>query len=74
MPEFIQSWTFIFIIGVICFAAGFVLAIILAASGNASRMEERISGEAIHEAVKREEARRGKPEVEIATNNNPRTD
>ena len=42
MPEFTQSWAFIFIVGVICFAAGFILAIILAASGRASRMEEKM--------------------------------
>lgn len=40
MPEFTQLWAFIFIIGVICFAAGFVLAIILARSSKDSRMEE----------------------------------
>lgn len=43
MPEFTQSWAFAFIIG--CFIGGcfgFLLAAILAASGRASRMEEKI--------------------------------
>ena len=48
MPEFIQSWAFAFLIIAISFAAGFVLAIIIAGSGRASRMEERISDNAIH--------------------------
>ena len=59
MPEFTQSWAFTFIIGVISFAAGFALAIIIASGSRRSRAEERISGEAIHEAAKREEQRRG---------------
>ena len=71
MPEFTQSWAFIFIVGVTCFIVGFVLATILAASGKASRAEERISDEAIYEVTKREEERRGGPETEIATRGNP---
>ena len=60
MPEFTQSWVFAFLLGCIiggCF--GVVLAAILAASGRASRMEEKISDSAIHEVAKREEQRRG---------------
>ena len=57
MPEFTQSWAFIFIVGVIGFAAGFALAIILAASGRASRMEERME-----DSIKFEIATQGKPE------------
>ena len=63
MTDFFQSWVFAFIIG--CFiggAIGFIGAVILAASGRASRMEERISDEAIHEAAERERKRRGLPE------------
>jgi len=59
MPEFTQSWAFWFIIG--CFAVAvivFILWIICAASGRASRMEERISDEAIYEAEERERKRR----------------
>ena len=41
MPEFTQSWAFWFLIVVVSFAAGFILAAILAGSGKASRMEER---------------------------------
>ena len=66
MTDFFHSWAFWFIIG--CFVGacfGVVLAAILAASGRASRMEERISDEAIHEAAKREEARIGESETEI---------
>ena len=55
--NFFQSWAFTFIIGVICFAAGFALAIILAASGKASRMEEKIE-----DSIKFEIATQGKPE------------
>ena len=60
MPEFFHSQAFAFIIGcVVGGAFGFLLACILAAPGKASRMEERISDEAIHEATKREEKRTG---------------
>ena len=64
MPEFTQSWAFIFIIGVICFAAGFALAIILAGSGKGSRMEEKISASHLYEIIERERKRRGKPDIE----------
>jgi len=60
MTEFFHSQAFAFILG--CFVGGligFIGAVILAASGKASRMEERISDEAIHEATKREEKRTG---------------
>jgi len=60
MPEFFHSQAFAFIIGcVVGGAFGFLLACILAAPGKASRMEERISDEAIHEAAEREEKRCG---------------
>jgi len=65
MPEFTQSWAFTFIVGVVCFVLGFALAIIIAGSGRGSRMEERISDEAIHEATKREEARQARQGVKI---------
>ena len=71
MPEFIQSWACAFIIG--CFiggAIGFFTAIILAASGRASRMEERM----VYDAYNREEKRRGGPEIEIATQGKPEDD
>ena len=76
MPEFTQSWAFVFIIG--CFvggAIGFLLAIIFAASGMASRMEERIEDSLIYEVGEREKKRRGGcPDIEMARQNNPRTD
>lgn len=59
MTDFFQSWAFAFIIG--CFvggAIGFIGAAILAASGQASRAEDRI----IYEAAKREEKRMGLPD------------
>lgn len=52
-------WIGFIIGGFICGAIGFIGAAILAASGRASRMEERISDSAIHEAAEREEKRRG---------------
>ena len=58
MPEFTQSWAFAFIIGCIiggCF--GVVLAAILAASGRASRAEEKMG-----DSIKFEIATQGKPE------------
>ena len=75
MNEFTQSWAFAFIIG--CFiggAIGFFAAIIISASGQASRMEEKIEDRLVYEAAKREEERRGEPDIEIVTKNNPRTD
>jgi gas vesicle protein len=60
MIDFFHSWAFAFIIG--CFvggAIGFIGAAILAASGRASRMEEKIEDRLVYEAVKREEQRRG---------------
>ena len=67
MPEFTQSWAFIFIVGVICFAAGFILAIIIAGSGRASRAEELV----VWGAAMREEARKGELKIEIATKGKP---
>ena len=78
MPEFTQSWAFAFLLGCIiggCF--GVVLAAILAASGRASRMEERIVG---YKSPPKKSRRPNKPtpppplKIEIATKNNPRTD
>ena len=43
MLEFTFSW-FTLIVGILCFAAGFALAIIIAGSGRGSRMEEKIVG------------------------------
>ena len=57
MPEFTQSWTFWFLVVVISFAAGFILAIILAGSSRASRIEEKIE-----DSIKFETATQGKPE------------
>jgi len=75
MIEFFHSHAFWFIIGgFVGGAIGFIGAAILAASGRASRMEERISDEAIYEAEERERKRRGCPEPEMANQNNPRTD
>jgi len=42
MPEFTQSWAFWFLVVIISFAAGFLLAAILVASGKTSRMEEEM--------------------------------
>ena len=59
MIEFFHSHAFYFIIG--CFIGaiiGFFTAALCAASGRASRMEERISDEAIYEAEERERKRR----------------
>ena len=71
MPEFIQSWACAFIIG--CFiggAIGFFATIIISASGKASRMEEKM----VYDAYERERKRRGEPDIEIVTKNDPRTD
>jgi len=69
MPEFTQSWAFIFIIGVICFFAGFALAISITASGRRARAEAELICEAAKIAKEFREV-----ETEIATTNNPRTD
>jgi len=72
MPEFTNSWVFAFIAG--CFVGGicvFIATIIIVAGSNRSRAEERISDEAVYEAIKREEERRGGPETEIATRGKP---
>jgi len=75
MPEFTQSWAFWFLIIAISFIAGFVVATILASGRRASSEEERREEEMIvHDAYDREKRRRGGPEIEIATKNNPRTD
>lgn len=81
MPEFTQSWAFIFIIGIICFAAGFILAAILAASGRGSKMEERIERDLaslpLEIRVKNHFKSAGyKPplEAEIVKQNDPKTD
>jgi len=50
MPEFTYSWAFAFIVG--CFVGGligFVLTIICAASGKASRVEEKIEQDLLKE-------------------------
>jgi len=70
--NFFQSWAFWFLVGIaVGFIAGFALAIILAASGKASRMEEKIEDDLysyqIHNKV-------WKPRVEIVKQNNPGTD
>ena len=65
--NFFHSWAFAFIIG--CFIGGligFFTACILAASSKGSREDK-----AIYEATKREEARRGGPEIKIATQGKP---
>lgn len=72
MINFFHSWAFAFIAG--CFVGGiigFFTAAILAASGRASRMEDRISDEAIYKAAKRQERREGYPEFKIATKGKP---
>lgn len=71
--EFLSTWQFwlgIFIGAIV----GFFVAALCAVSGRASREEERISDEAIYEAAKREEERRGGPEIEIATQGKPEDD
>ena len=66
--NFFQSWAFWFLAGIVVgFAAGFALAIIIAAGSNRSKAEERISEKAIYEAERRE----GCPESEIATQGKP---
>jgi len=63
-------WIGFIVGGFICGFIGFLSAAILAASGRASRKEERM----VYDAYDREKKRRGGPEIEIATKNNPRTD
>ena len=95
MPDFTQSWALWFIIG--CFVGGcfgFLGAAILAASGKASRMEERMGNELMRKAVgavfncpncgrvwdsrTHDACQCGaiiqEPDIEIVTQNNPRTD
>ena len=86
MPEFTQSWAFIFIIGVICFAAGFALAIIIAGGGRRSRAEEKMEKnifradvppfETPEEIVEKEKRKIAYLKMRgiIATKNDPRTD
>ena len=76
MTDFFHSWAFAFIIGLfIGGIIGFFTTALCAISARASREEERIENSLIYEATKKEEARRGcKPDVEIAMQNNPRTD
>jgi len=62
-------WIGFIIGGFICALIGFLGAAILAASGRASRMEEKM----VYDAYEREKKRRGWP-AEIATKNDPRTD
>ena len=71
MPEFTQSWAFWFLAGIIVgFIAGFVLAIIIAGSGRASRAEELV----VWGPAMREEARKGELKIEIATKGKPEDD
>ena len=68
MPDFFHSWAFAFIIG--CFVGGcfgFLGAAILATSGRASRMEEKMSDEAIYKAAKRQKRKEGCPRFERIT-------
>ena len=86
MPEFTQSWGFTFIVGVICFAAGSFLAIIIAGSGRGSRMEEKMEKgvfradvppfETPEEIAEREKRKIAYLKMRgiIATKNDPRTD
>lgn len=76
MPEFTQSWAFWFLVVVISFAAGFVLAIIIAGSSKGSRMEERSTFKSDDEFYNHIAKFKNywKPEIEIVTQNNPKTD
>lgn len=86
MLEFTQSWAFWFLIIAVSFAAGFVLAIIIAGSGRASRMEEKIEKDIFRDDVPPYETPKEIAEREkrkeaylkmrgiIATKNDPRTD
>jgi len=72
MPEFTQSWAFWFLVVIISFAAGFLLAAILAGSGKASRMEEKIEGELASRPLKISIKNHfSKSETEIATQGKP---
>ena len=86
MPEFTQSWAFWFLVVVISFAAGFILAIILARSSKDSRMEERMEKDVFRDDVPpyetpKEIAEKEKRKIAylkmrgiVVTKNNPRTD
>ena len=75
MPEFTHSWAFWFLVVVISFAAGFILAIILAASSKDSRTEEKMS-DTMFKAVEEGRSTFSKMahETKIVTQNDPRTD
>ena len=77
MPEFTQSWAFTFVVGVLCFAAGFALAIIIAGSGRGSRMEERMVGyksPPINIRRPNKPTPPPPPKIEIATQGKPEDD
>jgi len=46
----------------------------MSASGDASRIEERMEDDLIYKATERERKRRGGPEIEIATKGKPEDD
>ena len=77
MPEFTSSWAFAFIVGIICFAVGFALAIIMAGGSRRSRAEEGLVG---YKPPPKKLRRPNKPtpapplKIEIVTKNDPRTD
>jgi len=69
--NFFQSWAFWLLAGIVIgFIAGFALAIIMAASGRASRMEEKM----VYDAYEKEKRRRDKPDIMAVKQNDPRTD
>ena len=71
--EILSTWQF-WVGLVVAFIVVFIVWIICAASGRGSRMEERMGDDLIYEAGERERMRRGKPDIKIVTQNNPRTD
>jgi len=73
MPEFTESWAFWFLVGIV---VGFILAIILAASGKASRIEERdiFRDDVPPYETPKEVAEKEKMRGIITTKNDPRTD
>ena len=83
--EILSTWQF-WVGVVVAFILVFIVWVICAAGSKRSRMEEKFEGVTavwregkdadyiVYEAGERERMRRGKPDVEIVTQNNPRTD
>jgi len=77
MPEFTQSWAFLFLIGFIIFmvgfALGFICSAILAASIRKKRIEQRLERKPGYQQVHFRVSAGASP-TKIVTQNNPRTD